>query len=328
MARRVIPKISVIVPVYKTEAYIERCARSLFEQTMSELEFIFVNDCTPDNSILILEKIISEYPDRISDIHCISHSQNLGISSVRNSGLAVAVGEYIYYCDSDDWVEVDMMSRMYETAYINQADIVWCDYYNSYPEVDKLVKQENSENSLKCIKSLLLEKMHGAVWNKLVKRVLYIEHNIKFPDGLNLCEDLRITIQLFFYASRCVYLPQAYYHYVQYNTNSLCTTFSEKKLGEIIENINGIISFLERNKVTEVTREINYIKLAAKQTLLFQMEKHYFSHWRELFPESNRYIMSYAALPLHLRLLGCCVWLRLWPLIDLWVFLKKKYKRR
>ena len=103
------PKVSVVIPVYGVEKYIERCARSLFEQTMQEgIEYIFVDDCSPDRSIEILEKVLKEYPHREPQVKIIQHSKNQGIFYTRNTGVENATGEYIIHCDSDDWVEPDI----------------------------------------------------------------------------------------------------------------------------------------------------------------------------------------------------------------------------
>ena len=126
------PLVSVIVPIYGVEPYIEKCARSLFEQSLENMEFIFVNDCTPDKSVEILRQVIEDYPRRYLQIQIIEHEENRGLAMARNSGLLIAKGEYIIHCDSDDWVELDMYEEMYEKALEKNADIVICDYYAEY----------------------------------------------------------------------------------------------------------------------------------------------------------------------------------------------------
>ena len=116
--------ISIIVPIYKVENYIERCVRSLLEQTYIGIEYIFVDDCSPDSSISILKKVIKEYPTRIDQIKIISHEKNMGLPAARNTGLKMAIGDYIFHCDSDDYVEKDMIEKMYQTAKEKDADIV------------------------------------------------------------------------------------------------------------------------------------------------------------------------------------------------------------
>jgi glycosyltransferase involved in cell wall biosynthesis len=109
-------KISVVVPVYNVAKYIERCVCSLMEQTLNDIEYIFVNDCTPDNSIEILKQTLKRYPHRKYDVKIIHHCHNQGPFETRNSGLVVATGEFISYCDSDDWVDVAMYESLYLKA--------------------------------------------------------------------------------------------------------------------------------------------------------------------------------------------------------------------
>ena len=111
-------KVSVIVPVYKVEQYIEKCVRSLMEQTMKEgIEFIFINDCTPDDSMQILESVVGEYPDRADQVVIWNNSSNVGVSESRRKGIELAKGEYIGWCDSDDWCEKEMFEKMCKVAY-------------------------------------------------------------------------------------------------------------------------------------------------------------------------------------------------------------------
>ena len=136
-------KVSVIIPIYGVEQYIERCARSLFGQTMrSDIEFIFVNDCTPDRSIEILLNTLKDYPERTEQVAILTHTANKGLAATRKTGVRAARGEYIIHCDSDDWVEPDICQTMYEEAKRTDSDIVVCDYINEYADSSQPVKQE------------------------------------------------------------------------------------------------------------------------------------------------------------------------------------------
>lgn len=110
------PKVSVIIPVYNVEPHIERCARSLFEQTLEEIEYIFVNDCTPDASMRILQNVLENYAQRKNQIIIINQPYNMGAAKAREIGIKAASGEYIIHCDSDDWVDKEMYRTMYEKA--------------------------------------------------------------------------------------------------------------------------------------------------------------------------------------------------------------------
>src|SRR5690606_23025188 len=148
-------------------------------------------------------------------------------------------------------------------------DIIWCDYYNSYETHEIHTSQGIETDSLICIKALLTEKIHGALWNKLFKRDLFINNKVRFVEGLNMWEDLRVCVQMYYFSKSLAYVGDAYYHYVQYNSQSLSTGNDEKKLGEILQNTTGILDFLSESKISGLENEVNILKLAAKQTLLF-----------------------------------------------------------
>lgn len=132
MAEKV--KVSVIVPIYKVEPFIKRCANSLFEQTLQNVEYIFVDDATPDNSIHLLKEVVAFYPNRNEQIHIIHHKVNKGLPAARNTGLEMVSGEYIFHCDSDDYVEPDMLEKLYQKAEETNADMVWCDWFLTFAE--------------------------------------------------------------------------------------------------------------------------------------------------------------------------------------------------
>ena len=125
-------KVSVVIPVYNVEKYIETCVRSLFEQTLHDVEYVFVDDCSPDRSVEILKGLVGEYQTRLEEegkvVRILRMPVNSGQAKVRREGVAHCTGEYIIHCDSDDWVETDMYRAMYETAVASGSDVVVCDY--------------------------------------------------------------------------------------------------------------------------------------------------------------------------------------------------------
>ena len=124
--------VSIIVPVYNVEKFIEKCTITLMEQDYKNIEYIFVNDCTPDNSMQVLSDTLAKYPNRKDDIKIINNAQNSGSSITRKNGFDIANGEYILFIDSDDWVELDMVSSMLKKAKETDADIVCCDYFLNF----------------------------------------------------------------------------------------------------------------------------------------------------------------------------------------------------
>lgn len=207
-------KISVITPVYGVEKYIEKCLRSLFEQTMTDgVEFIIVNDCTPDKSMEIARCVIKEYPG--VSVKMVEHERNMGYSVALQTGIDAATSEYTIYVDSDDWVEPDMLKRMYMKAREDDADIVVCDYFVDYPKGRRVVRQPAAETGVGNLCLLLRHKLHGSLCNKLIRRSLYTDNDIRTVPGVDYMEDYLLCTKLFSFAGKVSYLPQAFLHYVQ-----------------------------------------------------------------------------------------------------------------
>lgn len=223
------PKVSVVIPVYGVEKYIEQCARSLFEQTMQEgIEFIFIDDCSPDRSIEILEKVLKEYPHREPQVKIIQHSKNQGIGYTRNTGVEHSIGEYIIHCDSDDWVEADMYETLYRKATEGDADIVLCDSW--WHERGKCSYYSQYFSDL--TNRYLLEIISGvkfspngvtlpSFWNKLIKTACY--DGCRFREEGNTWEDILMLMQILRSSPsmKIVHVNKAYYHYRADNSNSL-----------------------------------------------------------------------------------------------------------
>ena len=242
------PLISIIIPVYNVEKYIAKCATTLFEQDFDSIEYIFVNDCSPDNSMQILQSVIEKYPNRKNDIKIVNNAQNSGSSLTRKNGLDNANGEYILFIDSDDWVELDMVSSMYKKAKNDNADIVWCDYYLNYENKEIYCKEKYDEiKNNDYLKACLSGSVNSYIWNKLVKNKLY--ENLEFPK-FSLFEDTFIMTQLFYKTKKISYLPKAFLHYNQMNLSSIVSSNSiEKKINDSKEMYNSVCNFLIQNNI-------------------------------------------------------------------------------
>ena len=295
-------QVSTIIPIYNVERYIERCVRSLFEQTLEDIEYIFVDDCSPDQSMTLLHKIIKEYEYKDLTIKIISHEQNKGLPGARNSGLAAATGEYVFHCDSDDWVEKEAMEKMYQAAQTNQADIVWCDWYLSFRENERYMQQKGEETPMDCIKAMLSGRMKYNVWNKLVRRSLYLDNRITFPDGYGMGEDMTM-IQLFAFAQKVCYIPVALYHYVRLNMSSFTQTNSDTHLSQVIHNANCTIEFLQNRYGVELEKELQFFKLNVKLPFLITNDTNSYRRWLEWYPEANSYIHQNTMFSYRVRLI-------------------------
>lgn len=206
------PKVSVIIPVYGVEKYIERCARSLFEQTLDDIEYLFIDDCTPDKSVEILKRVLEEYPQRKSQVVIHRMEQNSGQAKVREWGMRNATGEYVIHCDSDDWVDVHMYEEMYNKAIEEDADVVVCDFCSTDCENEQYSKGLISKEREYVISDILLWRIAGCLWNKLVRRKEYTDHDINYPTN-NMGEDAALIVQILWNVKRISYLPKPLYYY-------------------------------------------------------------------------------------------------------------------
>lgn len=296
-------KVSVIIPVYNVSAFISCNVRSLLSQTLQEVEYIFVDDASPDNSIEILYDNLENFPSRKDSVKVVHHEVNKGLPAARNTGLALAQGEYVYHCDSDDWVEPEMLEKMYDAAKASDADIVYCDFFLSFEKNERYMsnpRYETAEDLLK--KGFLGGTMKYNVWNKIVRRSLYVDNGIVFPEGHSMGEDMTM-IQLAAVADKVAYVPHAFYHYVKLNEGAYSNSYTEKKLEDIGFNVDRTVSFLQEKFGNRLEKEISLFKLNIKLPFLFTGDKRMYELWKEWYPESDKYADANPDLPMRTRFL-------------------------
>ena len=220
-------KISIIIAVYNCEKYIEACVRSLFEQTLNDIEYVFVNDATPDNSITVLEKVIEDYPTRKPFFKIINLKKNGGVSNARKIGIENATGEYVIHADSDDWIDKDMYERLYRKAKETDADIVGCNFLHEYTDIQYVFRQQYSDSKEENISRLINGRIFPSLCTSLTRRSLIKDNNITFPVGLNMGEDLFFNLQLYLLAKKIVSIDWAPYHY-RHTEDSSCVLRTRK----------------------------------------------------------------------------------------------------
>lgn len=228
--------ISVIIPIYGVEQYIERCARSVLEQTYNDIEFIFVNDCTKDYSMEILQKVISDYPNR--NVRIINKPKNEGLPQARKTGFLASKGKYIIHFDSDDWVESDYIEKMYISAVKNDSDIVIAHYYENYTDKQVVIEGPQFDMASDGINMMLRAQLHSGVWNKLARREMY--EGLEFPIA-NMHEDLVIMVQIFANVKKISFIDKPFYHYNLTNSGSLTSDeYSLRRASSVYENLKMI----------------------------------------------------------------------------------------
>lgn len=286
------PAISVIIPVFNVERFAERCARSLMEQDFPDAEFIFVDDASPDGSMDIIRRVCGEY-DR--DVKILVHEVNKGLPAARNTGLASASGEFIYHCDSDDYLEPTMLKDLYEAATREGADFAYCDFYLDFGTSKRHMTNPDFIYPERMIKDgFLAGSMKYNVWNKLVKKNLY--NQITFPEGHPMGEDMTM-IAVAMGATKCVHVPKALYHYMRTNTEAYTSALSQKRLDDIRSNVDRTMGFLATWDVQDKDRFLEYFKLSIKLPFLFSEDKSHYMLWEEWYPEANKYIDSVPNIP-------------------------------
>lgn len=280
-------KVSVIVPVYNVEKYIERCARSLFEQTLDDIEYIFVDDASTDASIQVLKNVIEFYPHRKDRVVLIDQSINSGPSVTRNLGLQNASGQYVIFCDSDDYLDLDAYESLYAEALKRDADIVACGIevvsHNGVDSWQLLFGQDELQWS-----DLLNDftKIEGGIYssmcNKLIKRDLLMKNGIFFDENTTMWEDLYTTIRARYFAKTMFVLDVPFYHYCLHQGSIIHSDInarlnSQVTVAKLVERF-----LLERNDSTKYDRMIAYLKILSKETLAEADS----SQWAVLFPEA------------------------------------------
>jgi len=240
------PTISIIVPIYNVAQYLRQCLDSILAQTFIDFECLLIDDYSSDGS----PKICDEYAKKDERIKVIHKPYNEGSSLARKTGFENSKGDYIIYIDSDDWIEVDMIEKMYSLAVSENYDMVYCDFY-IHDVVNKAHYEkvpELSNNFIMNIKLAVLDvSSGGSLWNKLIRREIY--EKVVFPE-YSIAEDKYITTQTLFFSKKIGYINAALYHY-RYNMLSLMRQSSikseQRRHLEKLDNFKKIFDFLNEN---------------------------------------------------------------------------------
>ncbi len=236
-------KVSILVPIYGVEKYIERCARSLFEQSYQNLEYVFVDDCSQDQSITILNKIIENYPNRKSQIRIIHHERNRGLAAARNTGVKNATGNFILHVDSDDRVDVALVQKLVAKQSVNNADIICFDIKVDFRDHAEYYKNRDYLNG----KDLSLKMLFGSAPHQLcghlIRRSLYIDNNIQAKEGVNQSEDLQVMPRLAYYAKNINTLHESLYYYDRTTDNSYSNNYTVNSYNQILETYKILHDF-------------------------------------------------------------------------------------
>ena len=281
-------KVSILVPFYKVEKYVGRCVDSLFSQTYDNIEYVFVNDCTPDQSMLVINEKIKEY--RIEGkCKIIVHDQNLGISVSRNDCLDNMTGDFFLFVDSDDYIDSDMVERLVEAAVKENADISGCGYVEEFTDHSVEHPQQYTNDHDEMMRAITMLTLKGVMWKLLVRSTIVTDHKdeVRFIPDRNIVDDYLFCCQIFYYAKRFAGVNRCMYHWIQYNPNNYThtTAFAVEsqaaaiRMAEEFYKRKGVISIVEDSLLRR--------KFISKLPLILDKTCRDVVRWRKLFPESN-----------------------------------------
>ncbi|MBP5771648.1 MAG: glycosyltransferase family 2 protein [Bacteroidaceae bacterium] len=235
--------ISIIIAVYNSEEYLGRCFDSIIAQTYTRWEAIVVDDGSTDHSL----EICREYAKKDSRFR-VYHKDNGGVSSARQYGIDRLSDGSVYsiHVDPDDWVDPMMLESLYNKAMESEADMVICDFFYNLPVREIYIDQNPKSEQPKQVLGVLFQGLHGSLCNKLIRSDSYNKFGIRFPVGLDYCEDLFVNIALLQRIDNVAYLPQAFYHYDQYSnpnpaTRNECSSRIDFTRTEVVKRTRLIV---------------------------------------------------------------------------------------
>lgn len=285
-------KVSIIVPVYGVEKYIERCSRSLFEQTYENIEYIFVDDCSEDNSINILKMVMQEYPTRQDSVYIISHECNKGLAIARNTGVGVSSGDYLLHVDSDDWLELNTIELLIGSINNVDADIICFGYFSEYRDRTQASKIINNKQT--AIHNILTNKQHASIWSKMYKSDFYKNTGFAAIEGLNQGEDYVLVPRLLHRAKNIIYIKEHLYHYEMTNQSSYTKNVDYsaiKNIRDADDILYNYFSNVSDSYIYTETLEILYTR-----SMLYLLKTSNWNNYKDILSVYKNYSRNYTSL--------------------------------
>lgn len=247
------PEVSIIIPIYNAEHSLDRMLNCILNQTFRDFEVIMVDDGSIDKSSAICD----EYQLKDKRFRAI-HKKNEGVSTARQIGITQAHGKYVIHADADDWLESDMLERLYNEAVKTDADVVFCDFFVN--ESEREIYRNQNPNSSSPIDALqaMFQQLHGSCCNKLVLRACYSKYRCYFPKGIDYCEDLLFWVQVLQHKEvKITYLNKAFYHYVM-NNNSITHHVTRKTYETRLKFIDKLNELLYLPNASEIMEQVSF----------------------------------------------------------------------
>lgn len=294
-------KVSVCIPVYKVEPYIQKCTQSLLNQTIDSLELIFVDDASPDRSIEIVENEVAEYrkshldTNVIRKIKIIRFAENHGVSAARKAAINAATGEYIIHCDPDDWVEQAAYDTMYNQGRKENSDVIMCGV--QIHRVDNICETYFPERGL--LKQDIIKKtlnrdgcIYTSLWAKMFKTSIQQQALDHIDESIYIGEDIRINIIALSVCSKFSCIESIFYHYVRRIDSLITTCYNKKSILSEIANYNFYSLFLPFEYQDQI---MNNKKRIFYESILHNSLSN--NEYQNLFPEIRKFALLHTKSP-------------------------------
>ena len=306
--------ISVVIPVYNTSSYLARCIDSIFEQDLKDVELIFIDDCSTDNSFEVLNQFLKGRESE--NLTIVKNPKNLGSGETRNKGISLAKGDYVIFVDSDDYVTSDYF-QVLKNAIESRPDIVVFDMTEIWTNKTVLKHVDLPDSPLESVELLLLNKMHNSLCNKMFKRSMFLKHDIRITKGLSMFEDKSICFKLFYYAKSQLFINKSLYFYDRSRENSLTKVFKESNIQASVIVAKVIDDFFKDKEVSDNIHNaiqankvhvLGYIGLYCGRTTRSKYDK-------ELGKLSFSAFSQKCKMPIHYRIASFAVNYKLYPIL-------------
>lgn len=291
-------KVSVVIPVYNASKTLDRCIDSLLTQGDS-IQYIFVNDCSTDDSLKVIECRVKEIENKNCHVSIISNKKNSGVAYSRNIGLDLCMGEYVYWVDADDYLERNSISMMYDTAKEKDLDVVGCNFYLTFNSRERAMSIPKVSSGLEAFESICYGQMKWNLWLFMTRKSIIDNNNIRFIDNANMGEDMMFISRVFINSKNIFVVSNFLYHYIRNNSDAMTQNYSMDNIKQVDKNLDILIL----NTPLNMRYLINFLKLNLKLPLLISENRDNYRIWRDRYSESNTFIMKNTRQSLRMRLI-------------------------
>lgn len=235
-----LPSISILIPIYSVEKYVERCVVSLMEQSYENLEYVFVDDCSPDNSTAIILSLIDRYPKRKEQTLLLRHEHNKGLSAARNTAIENSSGDFVIHVDSDDYLDIHAVENLVRKQEETDADIVTGQAVCIEAESAWVMERPHFQTREGYIADMIKPSIHHTIWGRLIRKSLYTDYGVKAKEGVNIGEDLQVMSQLAYYAGKVESIWDVVYFYDCTNNLSYMNQFDTRHIKRQLQDTESM----------------------------------------------------------------------------------------